>query len=248
MYACTVHWTIPPSYRFLLVLVLDASIALQPDALLTALDYPVPEKPMEIRDDILGTTPVRWVDWGAAGISQRRSIDAIAEEQESLQRWLHSPELLGRLSELSAHCRDAQSALLREQMTRWQIAYATFEQPTGIARADHVSFCERELPQWAYGLPLSIRVSTQIVIFDDRDPIQRDWVLDRAKQAERMTVAICTGWRSGDDRDAFWRTHPGVTMSPVATDLFAEFYGVTAYPACIRFTQDTESIEQGLDH
>jgi hypothetical protein len=214
---------------------------------LAAVEYALPERPLAVGAEDIGGRAVAWVDWGAAGASRARDPDLIGAERDGLERWLASPEVATRFVQLSLLAEAKEDELLRTGLAEWHEEYARREQPTAFPslvgrRRDVVP-----LPVWAYGLPPDIRASTQVLIFDDRDPAQRAWVLDQGRAGERMTFAYCTGWRSGQDRDDFWHDHPGVPIHPIATDRFAVFYGVTAYPARIRFAAETMDVEQGLD-
>ncbi len=220
------------------------SLALIP---LAALEYPVPDSPRAVSDEILGDRAVLWVDWGAAGGAKRCDAELIAEEQESINRFLHSPEVTGRLVQIARLGEQKEAELVRSGLAAWHQDYQKREQPTGFPRATQAVVDEVPLPVWAWGLPMDIRTSTQVLVFDDRDPAQRAWVIAEGATGERLTFAFCTGWRSGDDRDRFWRAHPGVLIHPVATDDFSVFYGVTTYPARIRFAAETMEVRQGLE-
>jgi hypothetical protein len=214
---------------------------------LTALEYPVPDAPRAVTDEVLGDREVLWVDWGAAGGAKRCDAELIAEEQEGLNRFLHSPELAGRLVQIARLGEQKEADLVRSGLAAWQKDYHEREQPTGFPRATQAVVDEVPLPVWAWGLPMDIRTSTQVLVFDDRDPAQRAWVIAAGATGERLTFAFCTGWRSGEDRDRFWRAHPGVLIHPVASDDFSVFYGVTTYPARIRFAAETMEVRQGLE-
>jgi len=208
---------------------------------------PVPEAPEQVLDDAVGGTAVLWVDWGSAGPSHARDSQLIADDQEALRRFLHSPELRADAIRLAGACDARTQAALRAHLAAWQEDYCTREQTTALPCSSGVMHAVLPLPSWAWGLPLTARDATQVLIFDDRDPRQRQWVLDQAHAPGRLSYAYCTAWRSGDDRDRFWKDHPLLGIHPVASDQFAVFYGVTAYPAQVRFASDTMNLEEGLD-
>jgi hypothetical protein len=213
---------------------------------LGALEYAVPQQPQSVSEESIGDRAVLWVDWGAAGGSRRRDAQLIDEEHESLRMFLHSNEMRAKMLELVRLGQERETELIRASMAAWKREYETREQPTMYPSSQHVLHDEVPLPIWAWGIPLDIRMSTQVLVFDDRDPAQRQWVLAAGRDAERMTFAYCTGWRSARDRDEFWRANPGVTIHPVATDQFSQFYCLTRYPARIRFAAESMEIVQGL--
>jgi len=208
---------------------------------------PVPSAPGAVSDDEVGGDAVLWVDWGTAGPAHARDSQLIADDQEALRRFLHSPELKAAAISLAAASDARSQEALRAHLAAWQEDYCTREQTTALPCGQGVTRSVLPLPPWAWGLPLSIRAATQVLIFDDRDPRQRQWVLDQAHGEGRLSFAYCTAWRSGDDRDRFWKAHPLLGIHPVASDQFAVFYGVTAYPAQVRFETQSMSLEEGLD-
>jgi len=210
-------------------------------------DIPVPSSPGEVVDDEVGGEAVVWVDWGAAGPSHARDSQLIDADQEALRRFLHSPELRADAIRLAGSCAARTQEALRAHLAAWQEDYATREQATALPCGSHVAHAVLPLPPWAWGLPLTARAATQVLLFDDRDPRQRQWVLDQAHTPGRLSYAYCTAWRSGDDRDRFWKEHPLLGIHPVASDQFAVFYGVTAYPAQVRFETESMTLEEGLD-
>jgi len=207
----------------------------------------VPGAPAQVVEDEVGGEAVLWVDWGSAGSAHARDSQLISDDQEALRRFLHSPELRADAIRLAGACDARTQAALRAHLAAWQDDYCTREQTTALPCGSRVENAVLALPPWAWGLPLAARVSTQVLIFDDRDPRQRQWVLDQAHTPGRLSYAYCTAWRSGDDRDRFWKDHPLLGIHPVASDQFAVFYGVTAYPAQVRFESESMTLEEGLD-
>ncbi len=210
-------------------------------------EYAVSDQPRWFGDEDLGGRIVTWVDWGAAGASRARDPELIREERDGLRRWLKSPEVVSRYLRLSLLAEAKEQSLLEERLAEWHEDYTRREQPTAFPRQIRRTHDVVPLPVWAYGIPPDIRRSVQVLIFDDRDPAQRQWVTATGRAAQLMTFAYCTGWRSGQDRDDYWHDRPGVPIHPVATDQFAVFYGVTAYPARIVFGDETMDVVQGLD-
>jgi hypothetical protein len=210
-------------------------------------EYAVPSAPQSVAEDTVGTEAVTWVDWGAAGGARARDPALILEEQDDFRRFLRSPELTAALLGVERHGAAKETELLRARMAAWHLDYATREQCTAFPRSDRLLHDCVPLPLWAWGVPMEIRRAAQILIFDDRDPAQRDWVLDHCHEDGRLSFAYCTGWRSGDDRDAFWKRHPVLEIHGIATDQFPVFYGVSQYPARIRFDATTMDVVQGMD-
>jgi hypothetical protein len=205
-----------------------------------------PTTPTSVYADTVGDIPVTWVDWGAAGPARARDSAMIVDEHDSLRRFLHAPEFKAEMIQLAKACQQTQKRWLREHLERLRVEYCQREQSSALPVSERQLHEVLPLPCWAFGLPMSVRDSTQILIFDDRDPRQRSWVLRHAHDQDRLSYAYCTAWTSGDDRDRFWKEHPMLGIHPVATDQFAQFYGLTSYPALVRFGLETMDLEQGL--
>jgi len=238
--------TLPLPLPTLLLLVLVPLLLLVPRVRASA-DSELPQTPCDVHADTVGGVAVTWVDWGAAGGARARDSQLIAEEQEALRRFLHAPELKAAVLSLAGACQDTQAQWLRARLAQCRQAYDSREQTTALPCSHHPTHEVVALPSWAWGLPLPLRASTQVLIFDDRDPAQRQWVLAHAHDDQRLSYAYCTGWTSGDDRDRFWKEHPMLGIHPVASDQFAVSYGITSYPALVRFDLETMELTQGLE-
>jgi hypothetical protein len=203
--------------------------------------------PLDVEPESVGGQAVEWVDWGDAGAAQARDPARIGAEAERLRAFLRSVECRARLLAIIQAGQARETALARAALAQAEISWQTREQPTALPRLVGASRDELPLPPWADGLPLLVRTRIQVLLFDDRDQDQRDWALTQTHDAGILSFAYCTGWSSGQDRDGFWRAHPALAVHAIATDQFAQCYGVTAYPARVRFGAETMTIDQGLD-
>lgn len=189
-----------------------------------------------------------WVDWGVAGPSRARYPEIIREDVTNLQNFLRSPEALAALGKLQGLAEAKSMDLIRAELARYKQDYESIEQPTRFPRSLQRSVDEVPIPRWAWGIPLEVRSRVQVLLFDDRDPYQRGWVVREGRREDLLTHAIMTGWKTGAERDAFWKATPGVPVQPVATDMITDYYQVTVYPARITFPEEgVMRIEQGCD-
>lgn len=216
----------------------------------SGVEFQIPSAPLDVRPEMVGDRPVTWVEWGVSGPAKRRNPVLIREEQESLEQFLRSPELAARMVVMAGEAKTKTAAMYQRTMSKWMMDYATVEQPTAFARRVGVTVDELPTPLWAHGIPADVRSGLQVLFFDDRDPVQRAWVINRRKTQTYYTMAYCTGWRSGKDRDDFWRNQPGgpIAPIPIAADQFVDFYQVSSFPAAITFKgAEVMIVEQGMD-
>lgn len=217
---------------------------------IVAVEWTIPEAPLSVATVESSQGNYVMIDWGVAGTARARHPQLIDEEREAMMRWIKSPEFILRMSRLQQMAEAHEKDFIQKVISQWWLEYKTLEQQTKFQRRIGRIIDEHPLPPWAWGIPLDIRGSIQIILFDDRDPVQRQFVLDRSREAngQRYTVAFCTGWKNGEDRDVFWREHPGIgQFAPLGTDDIVSYYQVADYPAVIQFGEETMKVEQGLD-
>jgi hypothetical protein len=215
-------------------------------SLVWSADTPIPGRPETVERLDNGQV---MVSWGAIGPWTRSRPEEIAAEQARFRAFFHErvnreiiKRLFGDMADIGAERADVAIADLNRQ-------WATQERPTDIpTKTTESSRSEPVGDHWGR-LAWPVRSVMQIVYYDDRDPAQRSWLVERARRYsdDHHYFHIAVAWRNRADLKGFMQLHPGLGIAALG-DATAKQLGVQRLPAVLDFPDEQSlRVREGLD-
>ncbi|MFW5830254.1 MAG: hypothetical protein ACOCXA_08330, partial [Planctomycetota bacterium] len=162
-------------------------------------------------------------------------------QREAFKSFLTSPEFMSFVRKHGMRTDLLAAMASEEEMQKLRKHLATQPHVTRLRRSIQQRTGTGPLPSFLEAMDADYRRNLRLVLYNDADRAQRDWLLDWHREHADdglLTITLALGWTSFRSLEQFAQNHPHLTISPMASDDYAAGYGVTSLPAIITFPDD----------
>jgi hypothetical protein len=188
-------------------------------------------------------------EWGPASEFQDEDPRFIVDSQRNFTEFFEKEVVQAEIHRLTV-----KSALVSNEVSKVMSAvdneiYKTRPQETDLPTRASVLYEERGVPKDFHEIPPDQLGTVYILAYDDRDPIQRRWLLDWLETAPTGSqwVVIAAAWSSHESLDAFRRSAPGANIMSMG-DKFVKTLDITTLPCVMAFPEGKkQTVSSGYD-